>query len=148
MLYDVPPWLEDDEVTALIKQLEAGLSVESITRVSWTLGNMPLSAWQIKGSRPLGLMGKVLRDEDTHACMYSKGERAIQWCKVQTKRSIRQSEGERQRKMWKQAYQEQRVQFPVAQLGAGAEAGGSHKQRKEQKLIWERACTSRGKIRA
>ena len=34
VLYHVPPWLEDDEVTALIKQLEAEVSVQSITRVS------------------------------------------------------------------------------------------------------------------
>ena len=33
VLYDVPPWLEDDEVTTLLKQLDDGLSVDIITRV-------------------------------------------------------------------------------------------------------------------
>ena len=44
VLYNVPPWLEDDEVTSLLKQLDDGLSVDSITRVSWTPGDMALSA--------------------------------------------------------------------------------------------------------
>ena len=74
-MYNVPPCLEDDAVTALIKQLEAGVSVESITGVSWTPGDMALSAWQMKGSGLLGLVGTVFRDEDTDACMYLLGSK-------------------------------------------------------------------------
>ena len=31
VVYDVPPWLEDDEVASLLKQLDDGLFVDSIT---------------------------------------------------------------------------------------------------------------------
>ena len=75
VLYDVPLWLEDDEVIALIKPPEAGVLVESTTIVSWRPGDMALSAWRIKGSGLLGLVGTVMRDEDTDACVYLVGNR-------------------------------------------------------------------------
>ena len=59
-----------DEVTTLLKQLDDGLSVDSITRVSWTSGDMALSTWRMKGTGLSELVGKVLRDQDTEARMY------------------------------------------------------------------------------
>ena len=70
VLYDVPPLLEDDEVQALVKQLDGDVSVDSITGVSWTLGDMALFLWRLKGGGVLGPVGSVLSDHDIEASMY------------------------------------------------------------------------------
>ena len=38
VFYDVPPWLEDDEVGLLIQQ--ANESTDCVTGILWTLGDM------------------------------------------------------------------------------------------------------------
>ena len=75
ILYDVPLWREDDEVQAIVKQLDGDVSVDSMTRVSWTPGDMGLTAWRLNGGGVLGLVGTVLRDQDTETCMYLIGNR-------------------------------------------------------------------------
>ena len=62
-------------MTSLLKELDDGLSVDSITRVSWTPGDMALSAWRMKGTGLLELVGTVFQDQVREACMYLLGNR-------------------------------------------------------------------------
>ena len=71
----MPPWLEGDEVSTLLRQLDDGVAVDSITRISWTPGDMALCAWRLKGRGLLGLTGIVLKDEVTATCMYVIGNK-------------------------------------------------------------------------
>ena len=67
--------------------------MDSITRVSWSLGDMPLSAWRLKRGGILGLVGTVLRDQDAETCMYLIGNRQYNADRSRQKEAARRRKG-------------------------------------------------------
>ena len=49
---------------ALVNRLEEEVVVDGITRVSWSLGDMVISVWRMKGAGLLWLIATLLRDEN------------------------------------------------------------------------------------
>ena len=68
VFYDVPPRLQEPDILQMFKNKEK--SVLSASRLSWTAGDISLSAWQISGQDMMSLNGAVVRDPARRQPMY------------------------------------------------------------------------------
>ena len=68
VFYDVPPRLQEPDILQMFRNKEK--SVLSASRLSWTPGDINLSAWQIFGQDMMSLNGAVVRDPARRQPMY------------------------------------------------------------------------------
>ena len=74
-MYDDLPRLEGNEVTAVPRQTDGAVAVDSLSEIPRMLRDMALCVWRLKGAGLLGMVRTVLRDWDTASCMYVIGNR-------------------------------------------------------------------------
>ena len=68
VFYDLPPRLEAHEILGICEA--KGKTVSLAARLSWTLGDISLSAWQVTGEELMALNGAVVRDASRRQPMY------------------------------------------------------------------------------
>ena len=109
MLYDVPVWMEDEQVVEAFRAKDKPLT--PVYRLNWTPGDIALAAWKLVGAKLKELHGAIVRDPKRRQPMYIVTmdhyvqERTTQHQKSQTRSKPKPvPKGQGQSKKWQVSY--------------------------------------------